>query len=216
MAVFPKISIKFNSFLDPIFSFYVKNAPELANTNWKQWNTPTEETVIKQVKELKKEWQKYEKEIITALYEITEIKFKRNIIDVYMVSGTNRSYVNPIVMYATKRIEDFIDTLTHELIHVLIDDNFPNKMKILDPELEKIFPGQTYLTRIHILVFAIQTHIFLNVFKDENRIKNNMESAKKHRTDEYIKAWEIVNREGYLNIIQSLKEKFYKHKKPSN
>lgn len=213
MVKFPKIFIKFNSFLDPVFSFYVKNAPELANTNWKQWNPPKEEIVLKQVNELKKEWRKYEKEILTALYEITEIKFKRNIIEVYMVSGANRSYSHPIVMYATKRAENFMDTLTHELIHVLIDDNFQNKRKILDQELEKLFPEQTSLTRTHALIFAIQAHIFLKVFKDENRIKKNMESAKKHRTDEYSKAWEIVNREGYLNIIQSVKTRILQTRK---
>lgn len=201
----PKIIIKYNRFLDPIFIAYVKSIPK-----WKDWTPPEKEVVLKRIKNYREEWKKYEKEILDGMSDVLKMDFKRNIIDVHIVSGNPRQFSRPIIIKSGLSLDEFVDTLTHELIHVLFQDNndiFPVKI------LSNMFPDESELARNHIITHSVLKHIYINILKDETRLEKNITRSKDHGTNDYSRAWEIVEERGYRELIEGL---IYRIKKNSS
>ncbi len=200
----PRIIIKYSKLLDPIFIFYCKNNPDLKARGWNDWIPPTQEEIMRRIKDYKKEWREHEKEILRGMCDILGLEFKRNTIDVYIVSGNPRQLSDPIVIKSGFRPDEFIDSLTHELIHKLFQDNakkFP--ISILD----EMFPGETSAVKNHVITHSVLKYIYLDILKDKSRLDRDIENSKKHRTNDYIRAWEIVEKEGYMKLIKELKSK---------
>ncbi len=198
---FPKIKIFYNRLIDPFFIGYNK---QYSKGGWDKWTAPTKEKVLQKTKELREEWKQYEKEILTAVYKITELEFKRNIIDVHIVSGSPRNMSKPLIISAHEPTENFVNTMTHELIHKLFSDNIHGK--VYRNIFIDMFPKETTTTQSHVIVHAILKYIYLDVLKDENKLKENLIKSKKHSTNDYARAWEIVKKEGYLNLIEKFKK----------
>ena len=57
-------------------------------------------------------------------------------------------------------------------------------------------------TKNHIFVHALHKEIYLKLF-DEKRLKRDIEKCQKH--EDYKRAWEIVEKEGYKNIIKEFR-----------
>lgn len=199
MNLIPKIRIKYNRFLDPIFKAYIKSIPR-----WKDWVEPTEAEVKERVKKYKEEWVKYEHIIIPQICAILNLDFKRNIIDAHIVSGNPRQFSDPIVIKSSFSPDEFVDVLIHELLHVLFQDNidiFPVSI------LEDIFPGESKTTKNHIITYATLKFLYLDVLRDNSRLERNILNSKKHSTSDYIRAWNIVDNKGYMEIITDFKKK---------
>ena len=194
----PKIIIKYNRFLDPIFIGYIQAQPQ-----WKDWTPPQKETVFQNIEMYRTEWKKYEQKIIVGMYQCTGLQFQQNIVDVHIVSGNPRPFSNPIVLKSTYSLDVFIDTLTHELIHRLFSNNdsvFP--VKFLDDQ----FPNEEKLTKSHIFLFAVLQYIYLEVLKDPKRLAESQQRSATSKHHEYARAWEIVIKEGYQKLIGSMRE----------
>ncbi|MBI2099996.1 MAG: hypothetical protein HYT48_01500 [Candidatus Vogelbacteria bacterium] len=203
----PKIVIEYNRFLDPIFTFYCQNAPEWKARGWNDWKPPTLEVIKERIKCYKEEWKKNEDKIIMSMCEVLGLFFHRNVIDVHIVSGNPRQFSWPIVIKSGFSPAEFVDTLAHELIHVLMTDNHD---KIKWPrEILEHFTHETKLTTNHIVVHATLKYIFLDVLNDEAKLKANLERSKKHSAPDYARAWEIVEEVGYKEVL----ERFRKNKK---
>ena len=96
---------------------------------------------------------------------------------------------------------DFIDVLTHEIIHQIQSQNskiFKKWVKYL----EKNYKDEKRRTQSHILLHAVHKKIYLTLF-DKKRFKRNLKRS--HRKS-YIRAWEIVNNEGYEEIIKKFRK----------
>jgi hypothetical protein len=199
----PKIVIKYGKLLDPIFIFYCRNNPDLKVRGWNDWIPPTQEEVFKRIENYKKEWSKYEEKIVKEMCDVLNLKFKRNII-VYIVSGNSRQLSSPIVIKSGFNPDEFVDSLTHELIHTLFEDN---GTKIPISILEEMFPGETSTIRNHVVVHSVLKYIYLDILKDEKKLEMNIENSRKHSTNDYFHAWEIVEKEGYMEIIKRFKKK---------
>ena len=200
----PKIIIKYGKLLDPIFIFYCQNNPDLKARGWNDWAPPTQEDVLKRIEDYKKEWSKYEAKILKGICAVLGLEFRRNAIDVYIVSGNPRQLSAPIVIKSSFGPGEFVDSLTHELIHTLFGDNG----RIVPISIwDEMFPGETKSVKSHVVVHAVLKYIYLDILKDEKRLKRNVESSKKHDTNDYFRAWEIVEKEGYVEIIKKLKRK---------
>lgn len=202
----PKIRIKYNRFLDPIFTFYCKNNPELKERGWNDWIPPEKEKVLERVKNYKEEWAKYENVILSRMCEILGLDFKRNIIDVHIVSGNSRQFSNPIIIKSGFSPDEFVDVLTHELIHVLFQDNidiFPTKI------LDEMFLNESKTTKNHIITHAVLKFIYLDILRDFSRLERNILNSKKHSSSDYARAWEIVEEKGYLELIEDLKKRYH-------
>jgi hypothetical protein len=205
---YPKIKIFYNHLLDPFFIGYAK---QHNSRGWNRWTPPTKEKILERVKERKKEWRKYEKQILVAICEITELEFERNVIDVNIISGCPRDTSLPLIISSHNPIEQFVNTLTHELIHKLFSDSFSLK-KISKTFFQEMFPNETKTVQNHIMVHAILKYIYLDVLKDKNKLDKNLEKSKKHAINknipnDYARSWEIVEEKGYLNLIEDFRKK---------
>ncbi len=194
-----KIYIKYNKFLDPIFIAHIKS-----HEKWKDWTPPSPEKVREKVILYRTEWKKYEKKISDAVYEILGLSFKRNRIDVHIVSGCLRSFSNPIVIKSSFTPEEFISVLTHELLHVLFGDNRKEYLKIYD--YLKIYSDDENVIN-HIMIDPFLKYLFIDVLDKHTMMEQEIVKSKKHSTDTYTRAWEIVDRVGYKELINKIKKR---------
>lgn len=200
----PEIRIKYNRFLDPIFIFYCKNNPELKARGWNDWIPPDTNTVIERVEKYRNEWNSNGERVLRGMYEALDLEFKRNVIDVHIVSGLSRAFSAPIIIKSGFSPKEFVDVLSHELVHVLLQDN----IELVSPMiLSETFPAENQLVRNHILVHAVLTYIYLEILEDESRLHQNILRSKNADADAYSHAWEIVEREGYKKLIDGFKKK---------
>lgn len=201
----PKIRIKYNRFLDPIFKAYIKSNPK-----WKDWAEPTEAEVKDRVKKYKEEWVKYEKKIFEGICDMLGLNFSQNIIDVHIVSGNDRQFSNPVVIKSGFEPDEFIESLSHELIHRLFSDNVQNV--VAGKIFLEMFPDENELTRNHIITHAILKFIYLDILKDKEKLEKNIARSSKSSFSEYKRAWEIVDKRGYKELIAEFKNYYQKLK----
>ncbi len=60
-----------------------------------------------------------------------------------------------------------------------------------------MFPAEEQVAQNHIIVDAILQYIYLDVLKDEERLKRNIDRAECTRILGYLHAWKIVEKLGY-------------------
>jgi hypothetical protein len=118
MNTIPRIDIHFSHYLNGIFEAYVKSIPA-----YKDWVAPPVEAIESKAEIFKKTWQENGQRILTGICESTGLSFRRNYVPVYVVCGNTRTYSDPIVIKSRFTTEEFIENLTHELIHCLFVDN---------------------------------------------------------------------------------------------
>lgn len=79
----------------------------LADDEWMEWK----------VGEYEKAWQPYEQKILHGMIEILGLSFRQNIIDVYIAPWFH-AFSDPLVIGVMQEPDVFVDTLTHELVHI--------------------------------------------------------------------------------------------------
>ena len=196
----PIIRIKYNRFLDPIFKAYIKSNPK-----WKDWVEPTETEAKERVKKYKEEWAKYENKILDGICKSLGLNFSQNIIDVRIVSGNDRQFSNPVVIKSGFEPDEFIESLSHELIHRLFSDNVQNV--VAGKIFLEMFPDKNELARNHIITHATLKFIYLDILKEKERLAKNIERSSKSSFPKYSRAWKIVEEKGYGELINDFKER---------
>lgn len=178
----PRIHIFYSSYLDEIFKSWI-----LSNPLYKGWIPPTENYAKDEAIIFEKAWNKVGSTIINGICKSTGLKFKRNYIPVYIVSGNPRSYSNPIVVSSRRSIDEFIDSLTHELIHCLFVDNKDSKF---------IQKANETLKNDHVALYAVMESVLpgtISASGDKAKVNMKYEAAKS-----FVKA------KGFKNILKSL------------
>lgn len=194
----PKILFKNGWLLSNAFAAYMHEIEK-----YKDHKAPSYEEGVKIAEQRKKLWKKYEKIVVTAMQKITGLNFSRDIIDTYTVFGWKGAFSEPLVIGMYYQGEDFLDVLTHELIHVLLVDNIQKRNGGIWPK--KIYPKIKDKNAIfHILVHAIHKEIYLNVLKRPDRLEHDLKNAQNWPS--YKMAWDIVERDGHMNIIEKFKK----------
>lgn len=170
---------------------------------------PGSEEVMAKAKDYEDAWKVFEKKILEHLQESTGIKFRQNYIDVYVVPYL-RAFSDPVSI-GTHYIPDFaVDAITHELIHKLLVDNTSVDFQTC-PDWEKLFGSDLNdHTRIHIAVHAIHKGIYLDCLKDSSRLERDIENCKKYNAVDYLAAWDYVEKHGYREIVEKIKEAYRK------
>lgn len=176
--------------------------------NWKEWirfykkdskKYPSVKEIQNYLKKVKKLWQKDKRRVLTELSRISHLNWKDKSIYCYIV-GRCRPFSDPLTLPVYKNRPDyFIDILTHELIHRL----FTQENNLLKSEkawkyIDNKYKKESRIIRIHIPLYAIHSHIYLK-FYGEKRLKRDFDLIKV--LPHYKKAWEIVYKDGYKNII---------------
>ena len=155
-------------------------------------------------------WQPLEQKIMTGMTETVGLSFAQNIIDVY-IAPWFRAFSDPMIIGVIYSPDEFIDHLTHELLHRLLTDNttLPYQTQMLT-EWQKLFNlhNHNFGLIVHIPVHAIHKAIYLDILKAPDRLKRNVVNCNKYNATDYIKAWDYVEQHGYKQIIEQLKESY--------
>ena len=168
----PKIIIRYGFLLDPFLReyFILKNEDKT--------KTLIEyDVLIKNIELYKSEWEKIGDKILKAILELLPLNFIHNVIDVYIVSyyPWYRGISEPVVIRGNLEPNDFVDTLTHEMIHFLSSNKIQSNIYTIKI-LEEMFPEEKDLkARNHSIINAIQKYILVDVLKDNKRYLGNVE-----------------------------------------
>ena len=162
---------------------------------------PSPSEIREYLEEVKVLWEKEEKRILEKISEIINLDWIWNKINCYVV-GKGRNFSFPLTLTIWTEKTDFIDVLTHELIHRLEFQHQIHRNKWLKYLNEK-YKKENDKTKKHILVFAIHKKIYLNFFNKE-RLNRNIK--RNENMPEYKRAWEIVEQEGHENIIKEFRK----------
>lgn len=161
----------------------------------------------------RKEWRKHEKKILTALQDSLGIKFYKKVVDVSCAPNFVPKS-DPLIIGFRAYPDEFVDVLTHELIHVLLTDN--NKVRLRDDnprvDLEKEWhslfgENHDFDTLVHIPVHAVLKYIYLDVLEDPSRLERDIKSSDNYAKS-YQNAWEYVSTNDYMEIINTLKKSY--------
>jgi hypothetical protein len=181
-----------------------KNGWFLTTTFLKGSKLPSYSKMDKRTQRLHKTWNAEEKKIIRGMQKIAGLNFYQNLIDVYIVAGLEHAFSDPMVIGTRyTKGEKFVDVLTHELLHRLITDNTQNKNGGFWPH--KLFPKiEDHRVITHILVHALHKELYLKVLKRPDRLRADIKECQQWPS--YREAWNIVEKEGSLNIIKKFRE----------
>ena len=159
------------------------------------------------MKAAEKVWRKYEKIILQELPRIIKLKWKEKKIICYVV-GDCRPFSDPLTLPVYEDKGLFIDVLIHELIHQLFSQggNY-KKAKKAWGHIYRKYKNESRLTRIHIPLHAIHWHVYKKIF-NEKRLNRNINRSIPY--PDYKRAWEIVEKGGYENVIKEFSSRIIK------
>ena len=159
---------------------------------------PSLERIEAFIKRAEKLWRKDEKRILAELPRITRLKWKEEKITCYVV-GKCIPFSEPLTLPIMENYPDyFIDVLVHELLHQLLFVQNEEETKEAWDYIFKKYRKGAVNTKIHIPVHAFHSHIYLKFF-GERRMKRDIKLIS--FLPDYKKSWEIVQKEGYRNIM---------------
>lgn len=159
----------------------------------------------------RQEWAKYESKILPAICQELSLEFHKPVIDVSLAPWI-RAMSDPLIMSFNKYPNQFVDALTHELVHVLLTDNnkftfFDDGAEPLDERWKKLFGEEhSFTTLVHIPVHAVLKYVYLDVLDEPNRLERDIDDNKK--TPGYKEAWQYVEDNDYKQIINKLKNSY--------
>lgn len=157
------------------------------------------------------EWNRYEHELVRAMQEVLGVTFYRQVIDVSLAPFFI-SQSTPLIINFRDNPDEFVDTLTHELIHVLLTDNNVHQSNAISPKLdlmnawENAFGHHEPLVLAHIPVHAVHKALYLSTLKAPDRLSGDIERTASKEA--YAKAWQYVNEYDYMDIIDKLRSMY--------
>jgi len=186
----PVVNIRQGKLLEPFFQAYVKEKyPEHIFLD--------ELGVAEKVSLFKTEWSLYQKVFFNAIFEVSGLRSTRNVIDVFIVSATDKDMSAPLIIRSRYEPKEFVNVLMHELLHIILTDN----------NVTIAFGDESKTTKNHIYVFALLTYLFKEILHDERGLELEKKKSDSEKNLEYRRAWDIVEKNGYKEIISTLKIK---------
>lgn len=197
MGIYPKIIFKYSWIYNQIW----KEGWLIQNKKPKSYPSP--QKILNYIKKIKEVWKKEEKKVLQELSKVSHLKWKSKFIDCYVV-GRCRPFSYPLTMPIYEKHPDyFIDVLIHELIHNLFIQN-DKKIEKAWRYFEKKYKKESKITKNHIILFSIYSGIYLKLYS-KKRLKRHIQWI--GSLPNYKRSWEIVQREGYDNIIKEFTKK---------
>lgn len=137
------------------------------------------------------------------------MEWKNKTITCFVVNYCANSFSFPLTIKirkrdGLKRIDDMVDTLVHELIHVLFG---MNKVYLLNEKLgmKSEFRNESRVTKNHIYLHALHNYLYLKLFS-RKRLEKDIASSPYRVRSGYARAWEIVEQYGYENLLNRLRD----------
>ena len=170
-------------------------------------------------KQLRDVWAKHQDAILPAMLNLFGVEFNRIIIDVY-VSPWNMSISVPLILNPNRPPEIQVDTLIHELLHVLFTDNTsyclyePREKQLIDRWRDMFGSDLEFKTLVHIPVHAGLKALFLDTLEEPMRLERDILRLEKNPA--YKAAWDYVESHDYRQINTDLKELYRSFKEASS
>ena len=197
----PRIIFKYSRIYDEFLRLMRKDEDK---------NYPSRKEILNYIKEVIEIWSKDESRIFKEVSKVIGLEWKEKFIYCYIVTEGKFSLSDPMTLVVYRKgsfrdLDVFVDYLVHESIHRIFSarDNFLSCKEAWD-YINRKYKKETRKTRIHIMVHAVHEHIYLK-FYSKKRLERDIKWAKKHK--DYRRAWEIVQGEGYDNIIKEFKKR---------
>lgn len=193
----PKIFFRYSSIYNQHFREFIKlKYPQ------DEISFPTDEKIINYIEEIGNTWGKIEQSVLSEMSQVTGLGWSKTFITCYVV-GDCVPFSEPLTLKIFDNKDRFIDTLIHELIHQLFAQHGNGKkMELVFKKINEAYKNETKKTKLHVLVHAVQTHLYKKLFNEE-RLKKDIEISNKF--EDYKRAWDIVNTDGYENILKLFK-----------
>lgn len=136
-------------------------------------------------------WKERGASVEMAMKEVTGLNFKQSSIVCYL--NSTMSFSDPLTL-AIEDAADMYDNLVHELIHIILMDN--EEALLGWQAMFERYKTEPRITKTHIGIHAIHELVALKIFP------HRMERIKSYsKNPEYVRSWEIVNKDGAENII---------------
>lgn len=143
-------------------------------------------------KNIERYWNAHGKKIESLLKRLTGLKFREKKIQCYL--NSQASFSCPLSLKIEDH-EDMQSNLAHELIHVLMTQNYGSIRKKIE-KFHSDYSGHNFTTRVHVLVHAI--HAVLQEEIDPSMMEKIMGYSV---NQDYKKSWDIVREEGAHSIL---------------
>jgi hypothetical protein len=190
--VLPAIRIGYAFQLDPLYRRVHELDPAFAARPY-----PTEDEIERTVVGYRAEWEKDGARLLKGMCKKLKLRFRKNIIDVFVVGGA-RAQSTPIIIPSRYPPDEFVDVLTHELLHNLLAEH--EEEGDISNIVDERFPYEWRLTKNHILVHAVHAYLFLEVLNDPARLTRDVEASARF-PPAYKRAWDIVSERTYTQLI---------------
>lgn len=178
------------------------------------WWLPSDEKSMERTEDYRRAWKPKEPQILILMQDCLGVAFYKKVIDVHIAANILPKS-QPLIISMQDTPDQFIDTLTHELIHVLLTDNSKLSLQGANRDFQisnvwqNMFNSEQDLSTLsHIPVFAVFKKIMLDVHQDSSRIDRDKEMLKKFGSTSYLKSWDYVEKVGYEEIIEKLKNSY--------
>lgn len=193
---YPALKFKYSRIYNSTFKNYIPDNKKSEIPSWKK--------VLDRKKDLEKYWDKNGKNILKTISKVSGLKWKEKYIDVY-INACSPVFSNPLTL-SIARVSNYEDKnmkidLIHELIHVILTQNYNSKSSIVSWIDENYF-DEDRITRVHIEVHAVETGVLLSIGME----KELNDSIKRCKSKVYRRSWDIVDKEGWENIVRKLKK----------
>lgn len=185
---------------------------EIEHTSWAEKTNQSLKSfndVEVYTKQLSQAWKEYEQVILGAMTTLYGVEFKKSIIDIY-VSPWNMSISNPLIINPGRPADIQIDTIIHELLHVLFTDNTSfsihndnHGIKLIDKWRQLFGEDIVWKTLVHIPVHAGLKSLFIDTLDAPERLGRDI--SRHNNNPAYKNAWDYVENHDYKELNERLK-----------
>jgi hypothetical protein len=195
----PRILIRYSPLLDEHYRVMTKHRwPKYFKKNLKN-RYPSEKSIRNVADSFQKTWEPVAASLLTAMQEITSLKFNEREVVAYVV-GAGRAQSDPLVLPSTYSPTHIIGVLAHELLHRLFTYNTAGHNE--DIEAPKLYPQEKPTVAVHAILHAHLEYLYREILKRPDLLTWDIQSSKRH--GDYARAWDIVAEKGYLNILKDI------------
>jgi hypothetical protein len=184
--------IRYNKVLDEITKAHCLTLPKYAE---RAAQTTDMAVVNAQIKAYKEAGILIKDKVISALAHVAKRPFPYSVVNINIVWVLQRSEAYSMIFPVSLSTDQFIISITHELAHL--------SWALYTPEFLEKYKNISKSIRDHVVVNAMLQYLWCDILNRPHYMEMSKDSAKRHSTDDYTKAWEIVEKEGYMNILSS-------------
>ena len=190
-----QIIIRYNKILDEITKAHSLTLPKHAERA--SQDTDMDE-VNKKIKQYIEAGSPIKDRVIEAIEKMTKRPFPYSVVNVSIVWIVYRTEAQTMIFPASLSVDEFIILLTHELMHL----SWP----LYTVEFEEKYKDEKPIVRDHIIIHATLQHLWCDILNRPDYLEISRARSNRHSTDEYTKAWEIIDKEGCRKVLNYIKE----------